>query len=293
MSLAEAVDVTLHGIQNGSVYALLAAGFAITLSTSKVLNFAHGHLFMAGTVAAWILLAELALPLPLALMLSVLAIGVIGIIEEQVAIRPVVRMSGEWGWALSTIGFGAILSWFAAEVLDNEVRAVDYYLPKQYWEVSGITVNLHLMMMVGITIVVGAFLWAFFDRTVTGKALRAIAQDADAASLRGIDVPRLRTFAFFVGAALAGGTGFMLTPFSLADAFVGLNLVLKAFVASVIGGTSSILGAIAGGFILALIEEWGVELAGISYRDTVVVVLLLAIMLVRTEGLFGRQGRVV
>jgi branched-chain amino acid transport system permease protein len=293
LSSADVVAVFVRGFQTGSVYALLAMGFATILSTSKIINFAHGHMFMAGTVAAWVLLDQAGLPLPLALIIATLSVGLVAIVQEQVAVRPVMRVSGAWGWALSTIGFGAIMTWAASKILDNQTRAVDYYLPRQYTEIAGVTVNLHMVMMIGVAVLVGLILFLFFERTIIGKALKAIAQDPEAASLRGIDVPRLRTLAFFIGSAIAGGTGFLMTPFSLADAFVGLNLVLKAFVATIIGGGANIGGALLGGFVLAVLEEWSVQVAGVGYRDTSVVALLVVIMLLRPEGILSRRRRLV
>lgn len=292
--MAEFVEVTLRGLQFGSVYALVGMGISIILAVMRVLNFAHGEMFMVGTVLAWGLWAQWHIPLVVALAISVVLVALVAVVQERFTIRPVLKVSGAWGWALSSFGFAVLLQWIAGEiVLDNQPRSVPFILPRQYVTVGDVTINLHTTMMIGIAIAVAVAIHLLMRRSLLGKAIVAVAQNPELAYLRGIDVPRLMTAMFAVGSAIAGLAGFLLSPYSYVDAHVGFNYVLKGFVAGVLGGVGNVMGALLGGFILGLFEQWGGEAVGLGYRDALVVALLLALLLFRPSGLFGERGRLV
>lgn len=287
--------MTARGLQVGGVYALIAIGMALIFSVSKVLNFAHGHMFMIATVVVWWSWQARDVPLAATLAISLVVVAVVALVEERLVIRPTSRF-GAIGWVLSTLGFATILGWVGEEILDNQPQTISFYFAEGSFALFGARISTYLSLVVLVSLLTGGALVVFLRRTFIGQAIMATAQNRDAAGLRGVDVSRITTLTFVVASALAGLAGFLMAPYTFAEAHVGLPYVLKGFVAAVAGGLSGkrvVEGALVGAFLLGVVEEWAGHLAGFDYRDTVVVVLLLAVMLLRPQGIFGIRERLV
>ncbi len=295
LTVRDIIEVSVRGVQAGAVYALIAMGIALIFSVNKVLNFAHGHMFMVSTVVVWWAWQQRAVPLAVTLLIALGLVGLVAVVEERLVIRPTSRY-GSIGWVLSTLGFGTIVAWMAERVLDHQPQPISFYVSSQTFDLFGARINTYLTMVAGVSILVAVALIAFLRRTFTGRAIMAVAQNRDAASLRGIDDSRILTLSFALGSMIAGLAGFLMAPFTFAEAHVGLPYVLKGFIAAVLGGVSGkrmIEGALIGGVVLGLFEEWASEITNFDYRDTSVIVLLLVVMLLRPQGLFGIKERMV
>lgn len=293
--LVDAIEVTIRGLQTGAVYALVAMGLALIFSTSKMLNFAHGEMFVVGPVVSWLLWQERDVPLGFALVVALVATAVLAGVEERFVVRPTTR-HGAIGWVLSTLGVASVLAWAAERILDNEPQTISFYFAGTSKEYGDLTIDLYRTALIAVAIAIGIALSLFLRRTFTGMAILALSENRDGASLRGVNVSRLLTVAFIVGSLLATVAGFAMAPYTFAEAHAGLPYVLKGFVAAVLGGLTGeriVHGALAGGFLLGVVEQWGVELVGLDYRDTLVVVLLLVVMFLRPQGIFGIRERTV
>ena len=226
-----------------------------------------------------------------ALVVAVLLGAVLGALEERVAVRPATaRGHSAFGWVLSTLGFAILLRSGAALLLGPEIRAFPSILPRTHWVIGGVIITPTQVSLVVLAFVVAVGFQLFYDRTIVGRALGAVAQDPEAAALRGIPVKRLSLLSFAIGSGIAALTGFVAAPATSAFPTIGFTFGLKGFIAAAIGGIPEIRGALLGGLALGLIESFGVDLIGAGYRDLVVFAVLLAMLVVRPAGIFGRES---
>lgn len=287
--LSEFANVIVVGIATGAIYALLAVGYNVIFATTGVLNFAHGELFMVGTMTAAVLLTDRGWPV-LAAALAALVIGaVLAALTERIAVRPATAKGrGAMGWVLSTLGVAIVIRSGVALWLGSDTRAVDPFIPGEpiVWGDIRISPTQLSLVIAAVLITIAAV--AFYRRSRWGQALGAVAQDADAAVLRGIPVGALSALSFALGGALAAGAGFLASPLTGAFPSIGFALALKGFIAAALGGIPEIRGALAGGLALGVIEAACIEWLGAGYRDAGVFVALLAILAVRPAGMFGR-----
>ncbi len=284
------IETIIIGLTAGAVYALIAMGYNVVFASTGVLNFAHGEFFMAGMMLGAYISVSMGIPLVLALLLTVI-IGVIGaVILERVAVRGVTDASsglGASGWVLSTLGFGIVIHAGITLWMGPQLRTFPPLLPWGSIEILGVTVTWQRLVVIFAAIIVGFGLHLFIERSRTGRALSAVEQDPDAAELRGIPVIRLGVIAFAIGGGLGALAGFLAGPLSAAVSSVGLAYGLKGFVAAAAGGIPSIKGAVIAGFLLGLLEVFGVAFLGAGYRDAIVFAALLLVLMIKPSGLFG------
>lgn len=293
--MEEVISITARGLQVGAIYAVVAMGMAMTFNVSKVLNFAHGHMFMIATVAVWWLWEERDVPIGVVLVIALVITSALAAFEERFVVRPSSRL-GATGWVVSTLGFGTLLAFGAEKITENQPQPVSFYWTPRTFDLFGAQLDTYRMMIIGVAILVAVILMLGLRRTMLGRSILAVSQNPEAAQLRGINVSRVMTVNFAVAAALAALAGVLMAPYTFAEAHVGFVYVLKGFIAAVVGGLTGkriIESSLFGGFALGVIEEWGVEFVGLNYRNTVVIALLLVVMLVRPQGVFGVRERSV
>jgi branched-chain amino acid transport system permease protein len=296
------LQAVLSGLALGSIYALVAFGFNITNNTTKTLNFGQGEFLVAGAfiaVSAVLLLSGKGLRGVLqpedvtigrylaGFVLSILVLGVLGVVLYFTAVRPFVGAAG-LAWVMSTIGFGIIVQNTALGIWGPAPIAMPSPLGNDVIRIggAGILPQEVLIFVVAVLIMVGLDLT--LRKTKIGKAVRAVAHNKNAASLMGINVPMIVILAFVVSSCLAGLGGLLIAPITTASVFMGLVLALKAFSAAIIGGLDNPRGCILGGFMLGLIESlialWHAELREIS-----IFVLIIVVLVAKPEGLLGRR----
>ena len=302
------VHLTVDGLTTGSVYALIALGFSIVYGILKLLNFAHGDVFMVGAFIGYFVLTgfggpaapEMPLPLLMILMflLAMLGCGALGVVIERFAYRPL-RDAPRIAPLISALGvsffiqnsalllFGGTIRSYDSFELDNGVYAFPQYGihwgPLQLSILRILTIALAVVLCIALTLLIA--------RTQLGKAMRATAYDREAAAMMGINVDRVIASAFFVGSALAGAAGVMIgLVFNNIFHFMGFENGLKAFTASVVGGIGSIPGAMLGGLVVGLGEAYatGYLPQGSTFQDFWVFSLLIVVLLVRPTGLLGK-----
>lgn len=290
--MLEAIQQTASGLAIGSVYALVALAFSLTVRALNQINFATGELFMLGAYFGITFTAMLGLPLWLAVPLTALAVSAIGVLFEKVAYRPLFIANARYPARLhiliicSTIGTSiflqnaAMLLWGAQalpfpQVFDPvPLRIFGVVVPIEYFWVTGVAVAL----MIGLNL--------FLQRTWTGRGLRAAAQDRETAALMGVSLAAADSWTFGVSAGVGAVGGLLIGAMTFAYPTMGATFVLKGFTAAIIGGLGSIRGAIVGGFLLGLAESLVIAFVSSVYKDVVAFTLLLVFLQFRPSGLF-------
>ena len=294
-------DLTVSGLTLGSLYALIALGYSMVYGILKLLNFAHGDVYMIGAFVGWYTLHALGGPLNptisgaavlfVMFIVSMLGCGVLGVAIERFAYRPL-RNAPRIAPLISALGVSIFLQNSALLIFGASFRDYDTFdligvktfsVGQLFFSVTQLlTVVLAVLLMVALTI--------FVARTRLGKAMRSTSFDREAASMMGIDVDRVIAVTFFIGSALAGAAGVMFgLVFGQIYHYMGFIAGLKGFTAAVLGGIGSIPGAMAGGLIVGLAESYatGYLPQGSTFQNLYVFALLIAVILIRPAGLFG------
>ena len=290
----------VNGLSLGSVYALIALGYSMVYGILKLLNFAHGEIFMFGAFAAFGVLdllggpGDLGIPVALALLLmfagAMAVSGFLGIVVERFAYRPL-RDAPRIAPLISALGVSFFLQNVALLLFSADIRSYD--TPKLIGlgtnlNIGGVHIWLVRILVIVLAVVLMVALMVLVDRTPLGRAMRATAYDREGAAMMGVDVDRVIVWTFFIGSALAGAAGVMFgLLFSQIYHLMGFLAGLKGFTAAVVGGIGSIPGAMLGGLLVGLIESWAKGYLSGNVSDLVVFGILIGVMLVRPSGLLG------
>ena len=308
-----AIDLLRNGITLGSLYALIALGYSMVYGILKLLNFAHGDVYMVGSFIGYGVLTALGGPLspklaltPLILLIflaAMLGSGTLGVVIERFAYRPL-RNAPRIAPLISALGVSFFLQnsvlllfgaqhrlWDPFDLGGNPARGVPGPLTSPVFTVKGVPVTVAQVLVVSTAVALMVALTVLVARTRIGKAMRATAYDREAAAMMGIDVDRVISSTFFIGSVLAGGAGVMFGLY-IGDTyhFMGFLAGLKAFTAAVVGGIGSIPGAMLGGLVVGLAEAYATGYVGGKWSDLVVFSLLVVVLLVRPTGLLGARA---
>lgn len=286
------IQQLVNGLAVGSIYALIALGYTMVYGTIKLINFAHGDVYMMGAFIGYFAVMVLKLNVFLALLLAMVACAVLGVVIERVAYKPL-RKSTRVAALITAIGVSYLLENVMSYFFGAESRPFPSDFGTETFTLFGdVSVNGKQILIFGITVLLMALLQFIVRYTKMGKAMRAVAVDEQAAQLMGIDVNGVISFTFALGSALAGIAGVLVgVYYNTISTTMGITVGLKAFVAAVLGGIGSIPGAMVGGYLIGLLETM-VSFFGYSpYRDGVVYFLLFIILIVLPAGLFGKNVR--
>jgi branched-chain amino acid transport system permease protein len=292
----------MNGLTLGGIYALIALGYTMVYGILKFINFAHGDILMVGAyvglfsynalrgsapLGAWTLVAFF-----LAMLISMAACGVLGIVIERIAYRPL-RHAARLAPLLSAIGVSFILSNSAAWAFGTQSRKFDYPFDNTPFNLHGVTITPHQILILVVSVIMMVALSLFVGKTKMGKAMRATSLDQDTAMLMGINVDHVISLTFAIGSALAATGGILIALDFKAYPTMGMMTGLKAFVAAVVGGIGNIQGAMLGGILLGLLETFGVAVLGIptGMKDTIAFGVLILILLVKPEGILGKAEK--
>ncbi|MBP8794916.1 MAG: branched-chain amino acid ABC transporter permease [Brachymonas sp.] len=287
----------VNALSLGSLYALIAIGYTMVYGILRLINFAHGDVFMIGGYLAFYAATAFMMPWWVAVIAAIGMTTLFGMGLERVAYRPL-RDSPRISIMISAIGASFLIENLAIVLFDARPKA--FPVP-DFFASTFVLGDVHISMVsiiipVVTAIILAALLWVIY-RTKTGMAMRAVATDIDAARLMAIDVNRIISFTFAIGSALAAVGGIMWAlKYPRLEPLMGIMPGLKCFIAAVIGGIGSIAGAVLGGLLLGLIELMTIaflpELTG--YKDAFAFVLLIVVLLVKPTGLLGsKQGEKV
>jgi branched-chain amino acid transport system permease protein len=255
---------------------------------SHLINFAHGSVYMVGAYIGWLCITYIGTPLPLTLAAVVIGCGLLGMGIERIGLRPL-QSSPRIAPLLSTIGIGLVLDQVAQLLFTPDPRGVPSQLPDWRIQIGGGTIGALDLLIAGIGLASALCLYLFLRFTRLGWAVRATALDRDAAQQCGVDVDRVNSVVFAIAAALGGVSGLLVGMYyNNIDPNMGFHAGLKGIVAQMIGGMGNVPGAIAGSLLLGLIESYGIAVFGTSYRNLFAFVVMIAILVLKPNGLFSR-----
>ena len=292
----------INGLSLGAMYALLALGFTLVYGILELINFAHFNVFMVSSfIGMWALellgisgqtrvLTGFALAgvLAFAFVVTMLAAGGLGVAIERISLRPLRGVSGPAAM-ITTIGVSYILFNVILLTVGAGSQNFPNPLPVVRWQFGQVIVELKEVLIWGVTAVLMVALHLFVHRTRLGKAMRATAQDAEAARMMGVEVDRVIITAFFLGSALAGAAALIFgLYYNFTSFIIGYTAGLRAFTAAVLGGIGSVGGAMVGGLIIGLIESLGGQLIAVRWTDVIIFSILILVLVFVPNGLFGR-----
>jgi branched-chain amino acid transport system permease protein len=278
----------ISGVLVGGVYALIGVGLTIIFGVMRVINFAHGDLLMLGMYATWIVFTFLGWDPYASLLITLPLMFAWGALLQKVFIDRVLGALPQ-NQILLTIGLGLVMSNTMMLVWTSDYRILTTSYSSDSLKVAGLSISTPLLYSFLVTAAITAALFWFLARTDTGQAIRATAQDRDAAQLMGINVRRMSVLAFGIGTALAGTAGALLAPTYYIFPQVGGPFTLKAFVVVVLGGMGSVVGATLGGVLIGVTESLSAVYVASGLKELVVYVLFLLVLLFRPSGLLGKS----
>ena len=287
MSWGTFLDYTVNGLVVGNIYALLAVGLALIFGVANLINFAHGSLYTVGAYVGWICITQLHWPFLLTVPTVLIVSAVLGVAIERLALRPL-HGSSRIAPLLATIGLSLVLDQIVQLVFTPNPRALPSPLPDWRFQIGGGTIGTLDLLILGVGLGTAGLLYVFLRFTKLGWAVRATAQDIDAAKQMGVDTNRVNMSVFAIASALGGLSGMLVGMYyNNIDPGMSFDATLKGVVAQIIGGMGNVPGAIAGSLLLGLIESYGIALFGTSYRNLFAFVLLILILILRPNGLFA------
>lgn len=284
--MAEFLQFVFSGLTVGAVYALVALGFTLIYNSSDVVNFAQGEFVMIGGMTT-VFLGLAGVPLPLAGLIAVAGAVAVGLALHRFAIETA-RGANAVVLIMITIGASIFLRGAAQVLFDKRFHSLPPLFGNDPVRFGGAAIlPQSLVVLAGAVVIVMVF-WLFIDRTLFGKAVIATAANRLAARLVGIDTRRIVGLSFAISAAIGAIAGILITPITLTSYNVGTLLALKGFAAAMLGGIGSGFGAVVGGLLLGLLEAFAAGYLSSSYKDAVAFLVILAVLFVRPQGLFGR-----
>ncbi|MCB8880575.1 branched-chain amino acid ABC transporter permease [Acidisoma cellulosilytica] len=292
----------VNGLSLGAMYALLALGFTIVYGIMELINFSHFNVFMIGSFVAMGVLSLFGLSgqtvllhgfplvgvLVVALVVTMVACGMLGVGIERLALRPLRGVQGPMAM-ITTIGVSYVLSNAVMLTMGANTKNFPNPIPSVALHIGTAQITVFQFIIWALSAVLMGGLYLFVQRSKLGKAMRATAQDPDAALMMGVDVNRVIMTAFFLGSALAGAAGFIFgLYYNFTNFGIGFTAGLRAFTAAVLGGIGNIPGAMIGGLLIGLIEAMAGQYIGAKWADVIIFSLLVLVLVCRPAGLLGR-----
>jgi branched-chain amino acid transport system permease protein len=288
MTLNVLMQAIISGILVGGVYALIGIGLTIIFGVMRVINFAHGELMMVGMYMTYFLFTLAGIDPFVSIIITIPMMFVFGGILQKVFINRIIGTLPQ-NQILLTIGLGLIMSNSVMLAFTSDYKILTTSYSSSSVSIAGISVSEPLTISFLITAVITAALYWFLMKTDMGQAMRATSQDREAAQLMGINVQRMSIIAFGLGASLAGTAGALISPTYYIFPQVGSAFTLKAFVIVVLGGMGSVIGATLGGIIIGVVESVGAVTISSDWKDVLVFVIFLLVLLVKPSGLMGKS----
>lgn len=285
----EFVQQLINGLSLGSIYALIALGYTMVYGIIKLINFAHGDIYMIGAFVGLYCGTSLNLSLIPTLIISMLGAALVGVIVEKVAYKPL-RNSPRITLLITAIGVSILLQNSMRLLLGPSPKAFPKLLSKEVINIGSLSIETSKILMLAVSIILVLLLQIIVYKTKVGKAMRGASHDIEAASLMGINVDNIISLTFAIGSALAGAAGVLVSlAFTVVEPYMGTIPGLKAFIAAVLGGIGSIPGALVGGLLIGVTENLTKAYISTTLSDAIVFGILIIILLVKPTGLLGKK----
>jgi branched-chain amino acid transport system permease protein len=288
----------VNGLVLGSFYALVALGYTMVFGVVKLLNFAHGDLYMSGGFVGFLALSVVApfvgngwFGVAVSILAAMIAVGILGVVIERIAYQPMLK-APRLSILITALAVSLVLQNGVLTLTNGQIVAFSPRLGFAGFNLGGVFINYKQIVLAATAAVLMLALQFFITRSQYGRAMRAVSIDKDMCELMGIDVNRIIAVTFFIGSALAGAAGTMAGAYyGSVWYFMGFIIGLKAFTAAVIGGIGSIPGAMLGGLILGLLESFGTQIPGIGseWKDVFSFSVLILVLVLKPTGLLGQS----
>jgi len=284
------IQQLVSGIALGCVYGLIALGFVLIYKATEVVNFAQGDLMMLGGFFAYTYIGILGYGYWWGFLLAVMSMGIVGMLVERLLVRPILGFP-QFAIVMATIGLGYFLRSIAGMIWGTDDLKIDNPFSSGVLRIGSLVLAYDKLSVIVATFILCAVLYVFFNKTRLGTAMRATSENMLAAYYMGIPVKRVVSLIWAISAMVAAAAGVLLAPITFVHTNVGLVLGLKAFPAAVLGGFGSIPGAVVGGIIIGVLETMAGFYLPTGWKDAMPYILLLVILLLKPEGLFGAVAR--
>jgi branched-chain amino acid transport system permease protein len=278
----------LNGLIIGGSYVLIAVGLTLIFGILDAINLAHGEVYMLGAYVLYFLFGVWGLNYWAALILATGIIGIFGIVIEKLSFRPL-RKQPLLNTMLVSIALAILLQNLAMLFWGADPKVVKTAMSEEVIQFFGVSLTVQRLVVLIVGAVAIILLHLLIEKTRIGKAMRAVAQDKDAAALMGISIDRVYTFTFAVGSALAAVAGALIAPIFQIFPTMGFVPFIKAFTVVILGGLGNVIGAIYAGFILGIAESLGAAYISTPYKDSFAFIILIIMLLIKPSGLMGRS----
>lgn len=291
------INQVINGLTIGGIYALIALGYTLVYGILFMINFAHGEIFMFGSFGGFAALTYFVnsgfadshpnLSIIIAFLVAMAISSVLGALLERIAYRPL-RNAPRLAPLISAIGASIFLQNVMMLIIKARMQVYPDVIQEQYIEIGWVNISHFQILIIMGSVLLMVLLYLFIQKTKTGKAMRAVAEDREAASLMGIDVNRIILTTFIIGSALAAAAGVMVgIYYTQINHMMGFIPGIKAFTAAVLGGIGNVPGAMLGGFFLGMAEAFGVLIMPAEYKDVIAFGLLVLVLIFRPSGILG------
>jgi len=285
------LQTCLNAIYAASYLSLIAVGLVLIFGVMRIVNFAHGELYMVGAYALFWVFVQNELPFFLGVAVGIVGVGLIGLVMERALFRPM--RDNPLGGLIMSIGVLLILQALAVQLFGIRAKSMPgpYHGSLELFGVAALTISAQrVVVIVGAVVLLGG-LWAFLKRSRLGWALRAVALDPEAAALLGISIGKISMLAMVLGAGLAGAAGALTATIVPTGPYMGHEVIIAAFIVIIVGGIGSLEGAVVASIIYAFVHTFVTTLQDGVVADIVGLVLMLAVLIVWPHGLFGKPER--
>lgn len=287
----EWVQQLINGISLGSIYALIALGYTMVYGIIKLINFAHGDIFMIGAFVGFYAITGWGLGFFPALILAMVVCAIFGVLIERIAYKRL-RNATRIAALITAIGISLLIEYGVIYIRGAQPEAYPSVVSNKTFEILGAQISSQSLLILGVSIALMIALQFIVHRTKIGKAMRAVSYDNEAAQLMGINVNTTISATFAIGSALAGAAGVIFGMYyTKIDPLMGVIPGVKAFIAAVLGGIGIIPGAMVGGLVLGVVETVVSALGYSLWRDAAAFVILILILLFRPSGIFGKNSK--
>ncbi len=280
----------INGLSLGSIYALIALGYTMVYGIIKLINFAHGDIYMLGAFTAFYATTFFHLNFFVALIIAMLLCGVLGVVIERIAYKPL-RHATRITALITAMGVSYVLEYTMQYFAGSDVKTFPTdLLENTAFSLGGVRITMMQIYIFVITIILMVVLTYIVNKTKMGRAMRAVSVDEDAAKLMGINVDTTISFTFFLGSCLAGVAGVLVgVYYNSINPLMGMTPGLKAFIAAVFGGIGNIPGAMIGGLFIGIAETLVTAYGSSLYKDAIVYVILILVLILKPDGLLGKN----
>jgi branched-chain amino acid transport system permease protein len=290
-------DQIINGLTIGGIYALIALGYTLVYGILFMINFAHGEIFMFGSFGGFAVLTYLLnssltdahpfLSILAAILLAMILCSILGALLERIAYRPL-RQAPRLAPLISAIGASIFLQNVMMLITKARMQVYPDIITEKFYDMGPVSISSFQIFIITGSVILMVGLYLFIKKTKTGKAMRAVSENKEAASLMGIDVNRIILTTFIIGSAMAAAAGVMVgVYYTQINHMMGFIPGIKAFTAAVLGGIGNVAGAMLGGYFLGLAEALGVLVMPAQYKDVIAFGLLVLVLIFRPRGILG------